>query len=209
MALGLALAPCAELNPTPTGLRPMPLPMPAAIPASAGFAFHGALFQLERDLDVSRDADYRAPVLARFQVPPLGIWGAPRHYGGHQGVDLAAAEGTPVRAARAGRVLRAHAFNLLLDYGRGYGGLVIVVHPDGSRTWYSHLGRIAVKAGDRVARGTKLGSVGGAHNGDSSGPHLHFMLFGPDGRPRDPSGILPPGAFPSSSSVVGVRPNRP
>jgi murein DD-endopeptidase MepM/ murein hydrolase activator NlpD len=86
----------------------------------------------------------------------------------HAGIDLPANAGAPVRAARAGRVVFAG-----WDEG-GFGNLVVLAHGRGVTTWYAHLSRVAVAAGDRVGRGSRVGRVGST--GHSTGPHLHFEV---------------------------------
>jgi Peptidase family M23/Putative peptidoglycan binding domain len=85
----------------------------------------------------------------------------------HSGVDLIAPAGTPVYAARAGRVAFA-------DWSDGYGFLVILDHGRGERTFYAHLSRIDVKVGVLVGQGVRVGRVGST--GDATGPHLHFEV---------------------------------
>lgn len=95
----------------------------------------------------------------------------------HHGQDLAAAEGTPVRAAADGTVRFAGA--------RGsYGNMVIVEHADGTETRYAHCRDLGVKAGDTVAAGQSIASVGST--GRSTGAHLHFEVR-QDGRAIDPA----------------------
>jgi murein DD-endopeptidase MepM/ murein hydrolase activator NlpD len=86
----------------------------------------------------------------------------------HAGLDILAPTGAPVAAAAAGRVTYA---------GRlagGWGKLVVVAHADGVRTMYAHLSSIAVRLGQRVGIGDRLGAVGAT--GDATGPHLHFEV---------------------------------
>lgn len=98
----------------------------------------------------------------------------------HAGVDLAAPWGTPVHAARDGRVDRA-------GWWGTYGNAVALDHGDGSETRYAHLSSVAVGPGDVVRQGDVIGYVGST--GASTGPHLHFELrFG--GRAVDPLGYL-------------------
>lgn len=94
----------------------------------------------------------------------------------HGGIDLAAHAGTPVVAARDGRVTRA-------GWWGTYGYAVVVDHGDGSETRYAHLSRVDVAAGATVRQGDVLGAVGST--GASTGPHLHFELRF-DGRAVDP-----------------------
>ena len=95
----------------------------------------------------------------------------------HQGVDLAAAPGTPVRAYASGRVIWAGPAGV-------YGLAIGLRHDDGRITWYGHLESVAVRAGERVERGERIGAVGST--GRATGPHLHFEIREPDGRRVDP-----------------------
>ncbi len=104
----------------------------------------------------------------------------------HHGVDFGAAAGTPIRAAAAGVVRFAGTRG-------GYGNVVIVAHPDGSETRYAHCRDLAVRAGEAVAAGQSIATVGST--GRSTGPHLHFEVRR-DGKPVDPvtwGGLAPLG----------------
>lgn len=96
----------------------------------------------------------------------------------HDGVDLGAACGTPVRAAKAGVVRSA-------SRDGAYGLRVVVDHGPGLRTAYAHLTSASVSRGDRVDPRSIVGRVGST--GLSTGCHLHFMVLR-DGRPVDPMG---------------------
>jgi murein DD-endopeptidase MepM/ murein hydrolase activator NlpD len=85
----------------------------------------------------------------------------------HDGVDFAAASGTPIRAAAEGVVSFAG------ERG-GYGNVVIVDHPGGLQTLYAHQSRVGVTEGEHVGRGQVIGAVGST--GHSTGPHLHFEV---------------------------------
>jgi murein DD-endopeptidase MepM/ murein hydrolase activator NlpD len=102
----------------------------------------------------------------------------------HHGVDVAAPEGTPVRAMKSGRVEHA-------GHRGGYGLTVVMSHGSNVRTLYAHLSRIDVKPGDRVAGGAVIGAVG--RTGNATGPHLHFEVVR-WGRVEDPVPLL--GSFP-------------
>lgn len=95
----------------------------------------------------------------------------------HNGVDIVAEEGRVVRAVADGVVAYS-------DNGvRGFGNLVILVHPDGLVSVYAHNYRTTVPPGWQVRRGERIAFVG--NTGISRGPHLHFELRR-DGRPIDP-----------------------
>jgi murein DD-endopeptidase MepM/ murein hydrolase activator NlpD len=95
----------------------------------------------------------------------------------HNGVDIAAKTGTPIHAAADGIV--AYANNEL----KGYGNIVMIVHPDGAVTSYAHCSKLLVVPGQRVKRGEVIAEVGST--GISQGPHLHFE-YRVHGRPKNP-----------------------
>lgn len=99
----------------------------------------------------------------------------------HKGVDLAADYGTEVRASAAGTVASAG-----WDAG-GFGNKVDIDHGNGYHTWYAHLSRIAVSAGQRVTKGQPIAFVGST--GESTGPHLHYQVMY-EGNPIDPQPFL-------------------
>ena len=99
----------------------------------------------------------------------------------HDGIDIAAPEGTSVAAAAAGTVIYA-------GEQAGYGAIVIVRHEGGLVTLYAHNSRLLVDEGARVRRGQAIAKVG--QTGRTTGPHLHFEVR--DGtRPRNPLLYLP------------------
>ena len=112
-----------------------------------------------------------------FTMPAEGYrsspFGARRSYQGspptgyHGGIDMAAAEGTPVYAPAAGVVVLAEPV-----YVRG--NLVIVDHGAGVHTLYFHLSQINVQVGQAVNAGDVLGLIG--TTGLSTGPHLHWEV---------------------------------
>jgi len=93
------------------------------------------------------------------------ISGERRH---HAALDLAAPQGTVVWAAMDGKVSA-------LGYNATYGNYIILTHSGGYQTMYGHLYSFAVKKGDTVSQGTKIGTVGST--GYSTGPHLHFAVY--------------------------------
>lgn len=85
----------------------------------------------------------------------------------HEGIDLAAPQGTDVYATGDAVVVRA-------DWQRGYGNIIELNHGFGYRTRYAHLHDVFVKRGDSVSRGALIGTVGST--GVSTGPHLHYEV---------------------------------
>jgi murein DD-endopeptidase MepM/ murein hydrolase activator NlpD len=86
---------------------------------------------------------------------------------GHEGQDIAAPWGAPVRSTADGLVVHAAARN-------GYGNVVVIYHGNGVQTRYGHLSQIGVEAGQRVRRGEEIGRVGST--GRSTGPHCHYEV---------------------------------
>ena len=85
----------------------------------------------------------------------------------HEGIDIGAAQGTPIRAAASGTVTFAGQMS-------GYGNVVIVQHTAGLQTRYAHQSAMSVTAGQTVAAGEVIGAVGAT--GEATGPHLHFEV---------------------------------
>ena len=102
----------------------------------------------------------------------------------HKGIDLLAALGTPVVAARSGKVIASRSNN-------GMGKYVVISHSGNIVTIYGHLQQIYAKEGDFVRQGAVIGSVGKTGNARYKGiqPHLHFELR-KNGIPQDPLGYL-------------------
>ena len=88
-----------------------------------------------------------------------------RHF--HGGIDIAAAEGTPVKAAASGKVISVG--------NRGnYGLAVVIEHSGGITTWYGHNSKLLVRLGDNVKQGQTIALVG--RTGLATGPHLDFRI---------------------------------
>ena len=101
----------------------------------------------------------------------------------HKGVDIAAPVGTPIVAAAPGVVVTS-GWN-----SGGYGNLVVIQHPDGSRTLYAHNSRLLVRKGQEVEQGQQIAAMGST--GFSTGPHLHFEVH-PSGKgATNPMAFLP------------------
>ncbi|MCL2558464.1 MAG: M23 family metallopeptidase, partial [Treponema sp.] len=140
----------------------------AAQPGTALFVPGGRLSWMERQ-EINGDL-FSWPVSGRitsgfgWRRDPFG--GGRQEF--HNGIDIAARLGTPVRAAMAGRI-SAVGFDGVL------GNFVVITHGSGYRTLYAHLSRVAVGQGAFVNGGQQIGDVGST--GRSTGPHLHFTVF--------------------------------
>jgi murein DD-endopeptidase MepM/ murein hydrolase activator NlpD len=109
-------------------------------------------------------------------VSPFGMrWGRL-----HAGVDIAVPAGTPIRAAKAGRVI-------LLGWTGGYGNYTCIGHGGGVSTCYAHQSRYATSNGASVSQGQVIGYVG--CTGHCFGDHLHFEVR-VGGAPVNPMGYL-------------------
>lgn len=111
----------------------------------------------------------------------------------HLAVDYAAASGTPVYAAGDGQVSYA-------GWKNGLGKCVEIRHPNGYRTVYGHLSRIApdLAQGTRVSQRDRIGAVG--QTGNATGPHLHYEVW-QGGAPVDPRTLKLPAAGPVSGDL--------
>ncbi len=96
----------------------------------------------------------------------------------HNGIDLAAAEGTPVYAIKDGAVYTA------IENDKEFGNYIILSHDQGKMTSvYAHLSKITVERYQYVKKGTVIGYVG--QTGMATGPHLHFEIR-QGGKAEDP-----------------------
>jgi len=99
----------------------------------------------------------------------------------HNGIDIAAPSGTPVKAVASGTVE-------FTGWSEGYGRIVVIHHGQGYRTKYGHLSRSVVSQGQKVGRGEVIGYVG--ESGNATGPHCHFEVE-VNGRAANPKDYLP------------------
>lgn len=118
----------------------------------------------------------KAATFSYAALPVEGVmstpFGAQRYVNGeprspHSGIDIAAAEGTPVATPFAGTVLLVSSMYL-------NGNTVVIGHGDGLVSVFSHLHDMAVKQGDVLAAGAVIGAVG--MSGRATGPHLHWSI---------------------------------
>lgn len=99
----------------------------------------------------------------------------------HDGIDIAAPEGTPIQAIERGEVIYA-------DQLRGYGNIVIVRHPGGITSVYAHNQVNLVRDGQQVSKGEVIAKVGST--GRVTGPHLHLEIR-KNNAAQDPLRYLP------------------
>lgn len=106
---------------------------------------------------------------------PGSMWSS----GHHTGLDFAGPVGTPIVAALAGKVVQA-------GPAGAYGNFVVIKHKH-VKTCYAHMNSIAVRKGQRVLRGQRIGTIGAT--GNTTGAHLHFEVLR-RGEQRDPRSYL-------------------
>jgi murein DD-endopeptidase MepM/ murein hydrolase activator NlpD len=162
-------------GPSPRGVRvpdggvPPPPPPPSGNPAAPPRGVGGR---------VTLDWPVRGPVLSRF-----GATGVSQR---NSGIDIGAEAGAPVRASAAGRV--GYVGNVIADQGL----TVLIVHRDGWRTVYGHLGSSTVDDNQDVRAGQQIGTVG-LTAGDGR-PSMHFetrRMRGDEPVAIDPLTVLP------------------
>ena len=111
----------------------------------------------------------------------------------HEGIDIAAPKGTGVLSALAGRVLNT-------GNTSARGNYITVDHGGGLVTEYEHLNSIGVRAGQQVAAGQQIGTVGST--GKSTGNHLDFRIK-ENGKYVDPQKWQGRGASSGMAAIAG------
>lgn len=145
--------------------------------------------RLDRARKIWSNSATRYQFLQPVTGPVSSIFGLRRIFNNqprkpHSGLDLAAAEGTPIQAAEAGTVIECGDFFFS-------GNMLYLDHGQGLISLYAHLHDIQVKIGDQVERGQVIGHVG--MTGRVTGPHLHLGVI-MNQTLIDPVLLLPPAA---------------
>jgi murein DD-endopeptidase MepM/ murein hydrolase activator NlpD len=140
-------------------------PAPAATLVAPGTSIYLQVFPVQGDYTYSDD------------------FGAARHQGSHEGVDIMADRGTPLVAVASGTI------NRLTRTETGLGGIYVwLERADGTEYYYAHMNAIApgLDAGSKVAAGQVIGTVGNTGDARYGAPHLHFEIRPAGSSPIDP-----------------------
>ena len=149
-----------------------------------------SLYYIDRHYFLS-PIEYQTGIVIRSDNRGDGYFGARRSGGRkHEGIDLLADIGTPVQAARSGKVTISRTIKNR-NTRKGSGNYVVLRHPGNLTTVYAHLSQVYVRKNDRVRQGQIIGAVGKTGNANYRNilPHLHFELR-LDGIPQDPAEYL-------------------
>jgi len=148
------------------------------IPGAMADSFNRRVYEVEARLQEAKTYEtliHTLPLGAPLEVPyretsGFGYRSDPfkRTTAFHEGADLAAFYGATITSTAPGKVTFAGTKG-------GYGRVIEIDHGNGFKTRYGHLNSIAVKAGQDVAIGQKIGTMGST--GRSTGPHLHYEVY--------------------------------
>lgn len=117
--------------------------------------------------------EYKRDIIIRCDKMGEGFFSAKRNGNrAHNGIDLLAEIGTPVKACRSGVV------TVAANQINGMGNYVVIQHPYNIKTLYGHLSKIFVSKNQPVRQGQVIGLTGNTGNANSSSilPHLHFEV---------------------------------
>jgi len=115
---------------------------------------------------------YSGPEYAGYYLRPITGGRKTQGLHGNNGVDLATYTGAPIMASADGTVI----ISRNSGWNGGYGKYIVIRHPNGTQTLYSHNSDNIVTAGQQVTQGQVIGYVGST--GKSTGPHVHFEVRG-------------------------------
>jgi len=176
---------------------PPPPPPPLVIPTRNEFGiktdpYHGG-FEREANMQMYASSDPVSEMLASLLAPLAeGTYSITGHFGdtegvypdsGHIGVDFGTGgKSVPIYAPLRGAVIEN-------GWNPGYGWYIKIQHPDGTVTLYAHMAdQSPIKAGTPVGDREQIGMTGST--GHSTGIHLHFEVYDPDGNRYDPMAWL-------------------
>lgn len=149
-------------------------------------------------LSITREPALSFPVQGRDSRQISSFFGVPRDGGRrrHEGVDIFAPKGTPALAAVDGVVTGVGTSRL--------GGNVAFVSDNNRniRLYYAHLDRWNVRNGQRVSVGDTIGFVGNTGNARTTGPHLHFGVYGDSEGAADPLPFIRLGRGPAKQTLL-------
>lgn len=168
--------PVSTRSPAPSASPEVSAPQPSASPAPSAS---------QKPVPLVFTWPVNGAVIASYSVETLVYDETMLDWRVHEGIDLAASEGTRVLCTAAGVVTEVYEDELM-------GVTVVVDHGDGLVSVYANLAEDpAVEAGIKVYTGDVLGAVGSTAAAESGrDPHLHFAMY-EDGVPADPEGYLP------------------
>ncbi len=134
----------------------------------------------------------KGDLLAKFNQERLGYV--------HEGIDIRAAEGTPIFAIDDGIVTKAAPDSKGVEKGGGH--MIFIDFGNGVEGRYMHLSAYGVQAGETVRRGQVIGFTG--NTGDSTTPHLHFE-YRVNGVPIDPAFIFEASGIIEGQAIIDVH----
>lgn len=151
--------------------------IPGAGKALSGTPAEAAADKTPPEKIISKPGLFIWPVRGKI-IDEYGIYGGIKH----DGINIKAPEGAPVKAAKEGTV----AFSGVLE---GYGNTIIIEHKENYATVYANNQNNLVAKGQTVTKGQKIAEVGGSA-GSKPQPYLHFQIRC-DNKPRNPRFYLP------------------
>ena len=149
-------------------------------------------------ISITREPALSFPVQGRDSRQISSFFGVPRDGGRrrHEGVDIFAPKGTPALAAVDGTIMGVGTNKL-------GGNVAFLADNDRNiRLYYAHLDRWNVQNGQRVSVGDTIGFVGNTGNARTTGPHLHFGIYGVSEGATDPLPFIRLGRGPAKQALV-------
>ncbi|MBD2751637.1 peptidoglycan DD-metalloendopeptidase family protein [Spirosoma validum] len=151
-------------------------------------------------ISITREPALAFPVQGRDSRQISSYFGAPRDGGRrrHEGVDIFAPKGTPAVASVDGVITGVGSNSL-------GGNVAFLIDNERSiRLYYAHLDRWNVTNGQRVSVGDTVGYVGNTGNARTTGPHLHFGIYGTMDGATDPLPFIRLGRGPAKQPLVAT-----